>query len=133
MEETHGVDLLGTVVLVVGFAGLALAARVELSADKGGIANLELGHGRSDSGNIASDLVSRDERVLDVAPATGEGVDCGRTEVSGGREERKGGTRTVGRADTAEFDLDLDEVVAELGRLVLLDLRGRKETSTRRR
>ena len=70
------VDHLGTVVLVVVLASVALEARVDLGSNTDSLADLELGHLVADVRDFADDLVAwTNPAGAELAPAAGDGVD----------------------------------------------------------
>lgn len=81
--DRDSLNLLGTVVLVVLLATVALQARIHLGANTDTLAHLELGHLVPDMSDLADDLVARHDPVFrQRSPAASDGVDIRALSVS---------------------------------------------------
>lgn len=86
---------MGTVILVVRLAKLALQTCSDLSTDANTISNLDSGHLVADLNSLANDLMTDANGEWAVTPASIDGVD-------------------VGATDTTALDLDVDVAVFKL-------------------
>lgn len=84
VRRAIGVDGVGAVVLLVGFAVSAGQIGRDLGAHASAIANLEVLHILADLDDLADDFVADAERKRDIgAPATGDGVDVTGADAAG--------------------------------------------------
>lgn len=81
--STVGVNLLGTVVLIVRPAVHTLHARPDLSTDTNSVAFLEPGDLVTNLEDLSNNLVADTERKRSITPSTSDGVNVGTTDTTG--------------------------------------------------